>query len=97
MTHITCRLIANYRDQLQNPTLGIRVWAIFFTVVKHTVQYTQCTSFHSLQTHLPLSGEDIVSTFSVAWQRYTLRQMLSCIFVIFISLTSFKQYVTSVQ
>jgi len=29
MTHITCRLTAKNRDQLQNPTLGNRVWATF--------------------------------------------------------------------
>ena len=28
MTHVTCRLTAKNRDQLQNPTLGNRVWAI---------------------------------------------------------------------
>ena len=29
MTHVTCRLTAKNRDQLQNPTLGNRVWATF--------------------------------------------------------------------
>jgi len=29
MTHITCRLTAQNRDQLRNPTLGNRVWATF--------------------------------------------------------------------
>ena len=29
MTHITCGLTAKNRDQLQNPTLGDRVWAAF--------------------------------------------------------------------
>ena len=28
MTHATCRLTAKNRDQLRNPTLGNRVWAI---------------------------------------------------------------------
>jgi len=27
MTHVTCRLTAENRDQLQNPTLSNRVWA----------------------------------------------------------------------
>ena len=27
MTHITCRLTAKNRDQLQNPTLSTQVWA----------------------------------------------------------------------
>ena len=29
MTHVTCRLTAKNRNQLQNPTLGNRVWATF--------------------------------------------------------------------
>ena len=29
MIHITCGLTAKNRDQLQNPTLGNRVWATF--------------------------------------------------------------------
>jgi len=29
MTHVTCRLTANNRDQLWNPALGNRVWATF--------------------------------------------------------------------
>jgi len=29
MTHVTCRLTAKNRDELQNPTLGNRVWATF--------------------------------------------------------------------
>jgi len=29
MTHVTCRLTAKNWDQLQNPTLGNRVWATF--------------------------------------------------------------------
>jgi len=29
MTHVTCRLTAQNWDQLRNPTLGNRVWAIF--------------------------------------------------------------------
>jgi len=30
MTHVTCRLNAKNRDQLQNPTHDSRVWASFF-------------------------------------------------------------------
>ena len=29
MIHVICRLTANSRDQLRNPTLGNRVWATF--------------------------------------------------------------------
>ena len=36
MIHVTCRLTAKNRDQLQNPTLGNRVWA----TVTFTVLYT---------------------------------------------------------
>ena len=31
MIHVTCRLTVKNWDQLQNPTLGNRVWATFFT------------------------------------------------------------------
>ena len=34
MTHVTCRLAAKNRDQRRNPTLGNRVWATFFTLMK---------------------------------------------------------------
>ena len=34
MTHVTCRLTAKNRDQLRNPTLGNRVWAIFFNSLR---------------------------------------------------------------
>ena len=30
MTHVTCRLTAKNQDQLWNPMLGNRVWAIFY-------------------------------------------------------------------
>ena len=37
MTHVTCRLTAKNRDQLRNPTLGNRVWAVFafYTLFLH--------------------------------------------------------------
>jgi len=35
MTHITCRLTAKNRDQLQNPSLGNRVWATFIFLYKY--------------------------------------------------------------
>ena len=40
MAHITSRLTAKNRDQLQNPTLGNRVWVTFtfFTVSNRSVQ-----------------------------------------------------------
>ena len=31
MTHVTCRLTADNRDQLRNPMLGNQVWASFFS------------------------------------------------------------------
>ena len=36
MTHVTCRLTAKNRDQLRNPTLGIRVWATFFILTQNS-------------------------------------------------------------
>ena len=30
VTHITCTLTVKIRDQLRNPTLGNRVWTIFY-------------------------------------------------------------------
>ena len=36
MTHVTCRLTAKNRDQLQNPTLGNRVWATFTFYIHKT-------------------------------------------------------------
>jgi len=33
LTHDTCRLTAKNWDQLQNSTLGSRVWATFFTTI----------------------------------------------------------------
>ena len=35
MTHITCRLTAENRDQLRNPTLGNRLWATFTFLYSH--------------------------------------------------------------
>jgi len=32
MTHVTCRLTAKNRDQLQNPTIGNRVWTFSIAV-----------------------------------------------------------------
>ena len=37
MTHVTCRLTAKNRDQLRNPTLGSRVWAIFTFIMSNGV------------------------------------------------------------
>ena len=31
MTHVICRLTAKNWDQLRNPTLGNRVWAVFLS------------------------------------------------------------------
>ena len=37
MIHITCRLTAKNRDQLWNPMLGNRVWAIFYVETVYIV------------------------------------------------------------
>jgi len=41
MTHVTYRLTTKNRDQLQNPTLGNRVWAAFtfFTYILPARRY----------------------------------------------------------
>jgi len=49
MTHVTCRLTDKNRDQLRNPTLGNRVWAIF-TVFIFTYSFTY---YVTLTGHLP--------------------------------------------
>ena len=53
-THVTCRLSAKNRDQLRNPTLGNRVWAIFtlFTEKKPQCRYRQTTGALSLTVTL---------------------------------------------
>jgi len=41
MTHVTCKLTAKNRDQLRNPTLGNRVWAIsYLYLCKLIIQFT---------------------------------------------------------
>jgi len=40
MTHVTCRLTAENRDQLRNPTLGNRVWASFTFTLRRCPSYT---------------------------------------------------------
>ena len=42
MTHVTCRLTAKNQDQVQNPTLGNRVWATFFTHYRASSVYCYC-------------------------------------------------------
>jgi len=51
MTHVTCRLTAKNRDQLQNPMLGNRVWATFtfFRVIyeiRHEIAQTLAMNFN---------------------------------------------------
>jgi len=35
MTHITCMLTVNNRDQLRDPTIGNRLWATFTFLIAH--------------------------------------------------------------
>ena len=51
MTHVTCRLTANNRDQLRNPMLGNRVWATF-TFFGAICCYIYCMQ-HGV--HVPMS------------------------------------------
>jgi len=51
MTHVTCRLTAKNRDQLQNTTLGNRVWATFFGLSKQLAKINNSSfnTTHSAQ------------------------------------------------
>jgi len=46
MTHVTCRLTAQNRDQLRNPMLDNRVWATF-TFLPSASELTNCETFSS--------------------------------------------------
>ena len=67
MTHITCRLTAENRDQLRNPTLCYRVWATFTFYIEDRVDvrdrvrqmsggtnivYLRCGRFYSVPAGL---------------------------------------------
>ena len=57
MTHVNCRLTAKNRDQLQNPTLGSRVWATFtFFVLKSRQPDTVTLQRGRTRTYLGLPG-----------------------------------------
>ena len=47
MTHVTCRLTAKNQDQVQNPTLGNRVWASFLLTTVHHL-YTVIAMPHQM-------------------------------------------------
>ena len=51
MSHVTCRLTAENRNQLRNPTLGNRVWHTFTFTFKQTSN-TRCTCKCASQTRI---------------------------------------------
>ena len=69
MTHVTCKMTAKNRDQLRNPTLGIRVWApftFFILYCQHTIPsthtHTMCTRILGQETEEASKLCAIVST-----------------------------------
>jgi len=74
MTHVTCRLTAKKRDQLQNPTLGNRVWATFtfpfFTWLITPVGYSTLISAYRYRWVVGLrflKGRTFLITFCWSW------------------------------
>ena len=64
MTHVTCRLTAKNRDQLQNPTLSNRAWTTFI------FNHTELTSSRGLQVRISLEGDgsgEAAGTDAAAW------------------------------
>jgi len=59
MTHVTCMLTAQNRDQLRNPTLGKRVWATFsfFT----GAQFCRLCGGYAIQTTATGQNSDALS------------------------------------
>ena len=67
MTHVTCRLTAKNRDQLRNPTLGNRLWATFFLLIRPRRSHRAQRCGILLQTtHVPWSVSEFVSPLSFA-------------------------------
>jgi len=80
MTHVTCRLTAKNRDQLQNPTLGNRVRATFTFLIRIAVLMEETlqdliltlqalsvvTSELKFYSRLPMLN--FVSSYTMVWQ-----------------------------
>ena len=54
MTHITCRLTAKNRDQLRNPTLGNRVRATFYLLLRLRQNFEHRRTFDEVAGKVPL-------------------------------------------
>ena len=71
MTHVTCRLTANNRDQLRNPVLGNRVWDTFLQYGHSHVLLLLCTRrlccCKLLDWLKLLSHSEHLYSFSPAW------------------------------
>ena len=51
VTHVTCRLTVKNRDQLRNPTLGNRVWAIFYLMFYYVLlRHNGSKTYSSIHT-----------------------------------------------
>jgi len=64
MTHVTCRLTAKNWDQLRNPTLGGRLWAIFTFLLRpkaahNTSQLQRQKKYYKLKTKIHKKLETI--------------------------------------
>ena len=55
MIHVTCRLTAKNQDQLQNPTLGNRVWATF-TFFSYLELCTELKKVHTTKS-MEIAGD----------------------------------------
>ena len=90
MTHVTCRLTAKNWDQLQNPTLGNRVWATFF-IVWHVL----FRSSASLVLFRKLLKTELFMWSCISWLHYTLtlHSVTVCLFCRFHDLEVFDLYV----
>jgi len=61
MTHVTCRLTANNRDQLRNPTVSNRVWATFTFVGLTCDQQTHSDMYTQTDTQIALQQQQYAS------------------------------------
>ena len=75
MTHVTCRLTAKNRDQLQNPTLGNRVWATFTFL---TSFYNCCSTQSETVVWPSANSTDQTKTVTLQQVQSVLRWVTTC-------------------
>ena len=79
MTHVTCRLTAKNRDQLQNPTLSNRVWATLFTLVSSFVVCLHCAEERlSLTQETGMASDDAAVRRVAVWITWPAAVALCC-------------------